>query len=200
MSINLENPSRRDRNKQEVRARLLDSAVRLFAEHGYADTAVSDIADRANVSRATAFNYFPRKEDYFFAWAELRRGEARAALAADDMSGSSTVARLMRVFETLADSYERDAAFSRPLTREWLMAGGPAMARASESAEMVTDILLQGQAKGDISKHIDASEAGLMMLDLYLGALYRWARGDEEGPLKAPLTQALALLLSAMAA
>ncbi len=198
MSINLKTPSRRDRNKQEVRARLLDSAVRMFAERGYAETAISDIADEAEVSRATAFNYFPRKEDYFFAWAEARRAEVRTVLAAETVAAQDAAMRLLRSFETLADAYEQDARLSRPLTREWLKAGGPLMSRASESSQLVTELLIQGQANGDIRKDVDATEAGFIVLDVYLGTLYRWARAEDDTTLKAPLLRALRLVLSAM--
>ena len=34
---------------------------------------MDDIAMRADVARATAFNYFPHKEDFLLAWAERRR-------------------------------------------------------------------------------------------------------------------------------
>jgi AcrR family transcriptional regulator len=37
--------------------------MRLFQEHGYADTTVDQIADAAEVSPSTFFRYFPTKED-----------------------------------------------------------------------------------------------------------------------------------------
>ncbi len=199
MSINLKT-SRRDRNKQDVRARLLTSAVRLFAEYGYAETSITDIAEQADVSRATAFNYFPRKEDYFFAWTETRRAEISAVLLATDMAGLDTATRLLRSFETLAESYETDAHLSRPLTREWLKAGGPLMSRAWDSAQLVTEALAQGQGLGDIRKDIDATQAGFVILDVYLGTLYRWAGAESYAPLKTPMTQGLSFLLKAMTA
>ncbi len=53
--------SRRDRNKLRTRARILDAARRLFTERGVAGTTIEDLADLADVARATFFNYFPSK-------------------------------------------------------------------------------------------------------------------------------------------
>ncbi|MBX3100435.1 MAG: TetR family transcriptional regulator [Salinibacterium sp.] len=46
-----------------TRARLLATALELFAEQGYEQTTVAQIAARASVSEMTFFRYFPAKED-----------------------------------------------------------------------------------------------------------------------------------------
>ncbi len=195
--MNIDAMSRRDRRKEEVRARLLDCAVRLFARQGFAETSVSDIADAADVARATAFNYFPRKEDYFFAWMEARRTQIRTAVAAEADNGRDTAAQLLHGFSVVADLYEADATASRALTRAWMTAGGPLIGGAAESAAVIVEALKQGQDRGDIRLGIDAEQAGFMVLDVYLGTLCRWAAAGD-APLKGPLLAALELLLSAL--
>src|SRR5258708_2529409 len=41
---------------------IADAAARLFAEHGYEQVAVSDVAREAEVSEQTVYNYFQTKE------------------------------------------------------------------------------------------------------------------------------------------
>ncbi len=53
--------SRRDRNKLRTRLRILEAARSLFTEKGVAATTIEDLADLADVARATFFNYFPSK-------------------------------------------------------------------------------------------------------------------------------------------
>jgi len=52
---------RRDRHRQATRTRILDAALALFLEQGYAATSVDEIAERADVARRTLFNHFVRK-------------------------------------------------------------------------------------------------------------------------------------------
>jgi AcrR family transcriptional regulator len=61
----------RERKKRATRAAIHDAGMRLFSEHGFAGTTVDQIAEAADVSRATVFHYFPTKEDIVFGDAPL---------------------------------------------------------------------------------------------------------------------------------
>jgi AcrR family transcriptional regulator len=52
----------RERKKARTRRVIADAAARLFAEHGYEQVAVSDVAREAEVSEQTVYNYFQTKE------------------------------------------------------------------------------------------------------------------------------------------
>jgi len=52
----------RERKKARTRRVIADAAARLFAERGYEQVAVSDVAREADVSEQTVYNYFPTKE------------------------------------------------------------------------------------------------------------------------------------------
>ncbi|HMG21850.1 MAG TPA: TetR family transcriptional regulator [Kofleriaceae bacterium] len=84
----------RQRKKQETRARISGVGTALFFQRGFDAVSVSEIAEAANVSRMTVFNYFPRKEDIFFdrrdEAAELLRGAIR------DRPRSATVLAALR--------------------------------------------------------------------------------------------------------
>ena len=52
----------RERKKAHTRRLIADAAARLFAERGYEQVAVSDVAREAEVSEQTVYNYFQTKE------------------------------------------------------------------------------------------------------------------------------------------
>lgn len=56
----------RERKKEKTRALIAETARRLFAQRGFEAVAVAEVADAAEVSEATVFNYFPTKEDLVF--------------------------------------------------------------------------------------------------------------------------------------
>ncbi|GAB2840601.1 TetR/AcrR family transcriptional regulator [Actinoallomurus bryophytorum] len=56
----------RELKRKQTRQLIVDTAWRLFADRGFDDVTVTEIASEAQVAKATVFNYFPTKEDLFF--------------------------------------------------------------------------------------------------------------------------------------
>ena len=56
----------REQKRQETRTRIVDAAADLFAERGFDDVSVMEIARRAGVVEKTVFNHFPMKEGLVF--------------------------------------------------------------------------------------------------------------------------------------
>ncbi|HEY0248662.1 MAG TPA: TetR/AcrR family transcriptional regulator [Gryllotalpicola sp.] len=65
-------PRTRERGGPQTRARIAETAARLFLERGFDAVTVAEVAREAGVSSVTVFNHFPRKEDLFLD----RSGEA----------------------------------------------------------------------------------------------------------------------------
>lgn len=55
-------PVAREERVQQRRAQLLDAALELMAERGFANTSVDDLAKAAGVAKGTVYLYFPTKE------------------------------------------------------------------------------------------------------------------------------------------
>ncbi len=71
----------RERHKQLTREALSASAMTLFAEHGFDQVTISQIAAAAGVSKMTVTNYFPRKEYLVFDQAEPTISSLARAIA-----------------------------------------------------------------------------------------------------------------------
>jgi TetR/AcrR family acrAB operon transcriptional repressor len=82
-------PTRRAESSQESRQILIDAAAVLFAERGYKQTTVADIADRAGISRSSIPWHFGSKDGLLMAVIERAAEDLRAALSAGS-SGRGT--------------------------------------------------------------------------------------------------------------
>lgn len=60
-----EKATTRQQRKEARPGELINVALDLFAEHGYAATRVEDVAAQAGVSKGTVYLYFPTKEELF---------------------------------------------------------------------------------------------------------------------------------------
>lgn len=107
----------RERKKRETRQGIRDSAMRLFADHGFARTTVDDIAAAANVSRATVFTYFPTKEEIVFGDAASAVDALGAALRGR-ADGTSTVATVRAWLAELTGWLEPELLLQLRLGRE----------------------------------------------------------------------------------
>lgn len=89
---------KQDRSRA-TRQRLLEAAVSCLAEHGWAGSTVSVVAERAGVSRGAAQHHFPTREDLFTAAVEYvaeQRSTALRALPAQDRA--AVVAALVDLY------------------------------------------------------------------------------------------------------
>ncbi|MGW0938787.1 TetR/AcrR family transcriptional regulator [Streptomyces sp. NPDC002666] len=91
-------PPKQDRSRV-TRQRLLEAAVACLAEHGWAGSTVSAVAERAGVSRGAAQHHFPTREDLFTAAVEYVAEERSAALrAVPDQDRAAVVAALVDLY------------------------------------------------------------------------------------------------------
>ena len=57
----------------DTRTRLVDTAMRLFQEKGYASTSVADVLKAASANSGSLYHYFPGKQDLLLAVLERYR-------------------------------------------------------------------------------------------------------------------------------
>ena len=66
-----------DKNKPKTRKdRIMDAALRIFAEKGFQNATITEISKEAGVSEATIYEYFGTKEDLLFAIPEKITNES----------------------------------------------------------------------------------------------------------------------------
>jgi AcrR family transcriptional regulator len=161
---------------------------------------MEDIGECADVSRATVFNYFSRKEDLVLAWFDSRRADIAGVLAGSEDQHGGASSRLHRAFRALAHIFEDDPRTGRGMVRSWLRAGGPLLTPDSDTSRLFADAIRAGQDHGDIAPNVDPDRAGRLLFDAYSGVLYRWVTADDENAgLEDDLLAALDLILGGIA-
>jgi AcrR family transcriptional regulator len=192
---------RRKRRVLELRQRIVDSAVALFDEKGFADVTVADICERADVANKTFFNHFRTKGD-------LLREIARAALVhfletieEARQAEVGTRERLRLLFQRIAD----DALEAGPMHRELLaeiihvaQESGTDRDQARLLHQAFRALVRDGRSAGDV----DTSHTLETQTDMVIGAFYalmiNWANLDEY-PLRRQATAAARFLADALA-
>jgi AcrR family transcriptional regulator len=169
-------PDRRAQRRAEGRQRVFEAAVELFVERGFDATTMDDIADRADVARATVFNYFQRKTAFLHEWSASRRQQALAAVRAERLDDHPLPEILNRYMVELA----RMSTRTRPETVALMGAalhsinllGNPQL--ATELATFVTRARDAGQVRADV----DPALAGLLVATGYFAILSEWISAE----------------------
>ncbi|MBL7260541.1 TetR/AcrR family transcriptional regulator [Paractinoplanes lichenicola] len=131
----------RERKKEQVRLQISHAATELIIERGFDAVSVSEIAERAGVSRMTVFNYFPRKEDMFFDRVPLIHDRITAAVRSRPAGKSPQEALRDEALRLMAESIE-PAGHRERMVEFWRVANdSPALrARAREITEELEDL------------------------------------------------------------
>ncbi len=124
--------ARTEKGRRERRDAILQAAISLFAERGFGDAGISDIARAAGVSHGTVFLYFASKEALFRA-SVLEPLEEFAARSLEVMDGDGSA--LARVRQLVNDQVRDMVA-----ERSYLQVVGEARARAERFGDLPTEI------------------------------------------------------------
>src|SRR5690242_7763136 len=174
---------RRERSKAALRQRLLEAALAAFAEKGYRAATIDEIAERADVARATAFNHFPRKEDFLLELILKRRQSIREGLEQQLAAGHLTVLDAIRnVAEAAARSYESDRGTNQAMMHAMLQSGVMATAGSHSTGLVFGRAIADGQQRGEIRADLDPYAIGNVLFDAYVGILNRWGLGEVDQP------------------
>lgn len=132
----------RERKRQRTFTAIHEAGMRLFAERGYHEVTVAEIAEAAGVARATVFTYYPAKEDIVLGQAPAAVDALADALGAvDDRAGVIGVVR--EWLRTLAGWVEPDMLLQNRLAAE-VPAVGAARARVRDGIEAaIADALVR---------------------------------------------------------
>ncbi|KIQ65314.1 TetR family transcriptional regulator [Kitasatospora griseola] len=145
----------RELKKERTGRRIAEQALRLFAERGFEDVTMGEVARASEVARATLFAYYPTKESLVLAGVA---GDDLAATVADRPDGQSALAALRAHHRALAAGPVAAADLPALLTRVRVIQASPALRAAADSLRY-----RQRQALADVLAAEHGETAGTLM-------------------------------------
>lgn len=171
--------SRRERKKIESRARILKAARALFQGKGYDNTSIEEIAEMADVSKSTFFNYFPTKESLLDGIAADEVEEIEHLIEADLVGVESPVEKIRIALKHFA----MDSISFLQVTRKVMWAtifkdeGYPLPIKEME--DLLVDLIEEAQEQGEISRDLDPGDVAKALLGMYFAAFFKWIKDDK---------------------
>lgn len=170
---------RRERNKLEKRARLIQAARRLFAAKGFDATTMQEIAQAADLGAGTIYLYAPSKEDLLIqvSQEDLLAAFERAAAAAGP--SGPLLDRIVRFFDVLIDYHGADIALARVFMRLLAVIPGPQSRRDVQQITQALHRRLRGmveaaQAAGEIRRDAPIDLLAGNLTSIYRMQLQQW--------------------------
>ena len=172
-------PGLRERSKARRRTAITEVALTLFAERGYEQTTVADIAAASDVAPRTVALYFPTKQDIALGSFGDAADRLTAALAArpDDMSALDVVAHWLVAEEKTPDGECDRALYTR------MFAANPEMAalrtaRMGAASAAFSRAVARDLALPILSPEVQACAAAVGAVVMYIATLDEGAGRD----------------------
>jgi mycofactocin system transcriptional regulator len=190
--------ARRRGPRPRTNAREIASAgLRLFAEHGFAETTIDQIAAAAGVSRTTFFRYFGSKSDILWAEFDAEADSLRAALAAAPAGRASMEA----VRQAVLAVYARPGSIPELRARWRLISSAPELSASAAAhydgwVRAISDFI--ARRTGAPADALVPVAVGRATLAVCTAAYEKWSR-DPAADFNAYLDQALRALAGGFA-
>jgi AcrR family transcriptional regulator len=174
----------RGQARERTRDAVVETALRLFNEHGYLGVRVEDIAREAGVSRATFYKYFSEREEILAALLGRLLGDQEPV----DEPAPSRLGSYEQLLQAAREAVERmleqeDLArfvYSLPLRHESLVRGP--VTRTPHAFRRIHAIVEAGVAAGDIRDDVPADVLCGHVHGALETAMRDWAAGRVSDP------------------
>lgn len=187
----------RERKKAATKERIFYEALNLFRQKGFMAATVEEIAEAAEVSKGTFFNYFRSKEallNYL--------GERQTVAVADEVRETlldpalGARQKLVRILRRLASNVEADRDLTRLAVFEAMKVPDALAADPYRRLfrETLVALLREGQGRGEVRTDLDAEVGGSAIMGMYMQQIFEWC----SAPMPFPLAERLAAMVEVL--
>lgn len=149
--------------------RILEAAIKVFAEQGFFQATISQIAREAGVADGTIYLYFKNKDDILVNFFNYKTKLVFAKFREEVENADNAVEKLRSLVTRHLEEFQRDknmaVVYQAETHRNNRMAESQIKEMAKMYMDIVSDIVEQGQ------------QEGVMRKDLYIGLVKRFILG-----------------------
>ena len=166
----------RERNKQRITQRIISAASELFKTCGYHPTTMDDIAEKAEISRATLFNYFKSKEALLLPWGqEILEQHIQPQLSTYLSTKPTAVQALLFLFTLMSEAIRAFPDVIWTFAGEASKSNHPIHADFAETGiqEIFIQVLQYGQGRGEVGMDIPLEDMACYLSALQMSLCFR---------------------------
>ena len=162
------------------RKHILNTAMELTVDRGFAQVSIQDICQKAGVSTGAFYHYFKSKEEIVLAWYEgsdaRYRDEIIPALMADQTKNMCEKIEKY-LFEMASYAEKIGVEMITQLYRAQLGVDNTSFIYGARALpEGLLNLILEGQEKGEISREVAAEQIKEELLIIMRGNILHWCQ------------------------
>lgn len=186
---------REEQVRDTKRALILDAARNVFAEKGFHETRLEDIAERAGFSKASLYNYYKDKESLFLSLGIREHSQLAKNLEnAVDLTApfEANLRKLLDIlFANLRDQFTFISSLNAPMALLFCHARSLGEERdalisefkacAHHMMEIFENIVEAGRRRGDIQSKLETRQLANFAASLLRGVVIEWKKRGKVG-------------------
>ena len=174
------------KNGGEKRARILDAAVKIFAEKGFYNAKVSEIAHHAGVADGTIYLYFKSKDDLLISLFEDRMEQVNQNVRAALEGEGTPVEKLRRALVLHLELVEQNPQLAEVLTVELRQSTKflkeYKASKFGEFLKLLAQPIEEGQRDGSIRADLEAPVVARSLFGALDELVLAWVLGSQKRP------------------
>ena len=154
--------SRKERERLRRKEDIIQAAKKLFAEKGYKNTSMNAIAEKADFSKRTLYQYFENKGDLYFSAALQIYEDLVKHLENTELKAKTGFGKIKEVFLAYYDFYNNHEKYFKiiyDIGKVRQESNNPKLKKYFEIYKKFTDeleeLIIEGQNDGSVSKELD---------------------------------------------
>lgn len=192
--------TKRESKKIDCRVRILKTSRRLFTANGYDETTMDDIAEKAGVSKATVYNYFPNKESLLIGTVNEVMDQEAEFINNDEYSNLNSEQKIRNMMEFFVGCIWKYPSLSRRIAYLNSCKESTLYRKGDRMLTILTTLVDNAIAEGVFRKDTDTETVVDILIGIGYMVLFQWDDIDamDEAHLHRRLDEYISILLGGL--